>query len=205
LLQPNGKIVAAGNVYCGQCSWIALARYKHDGSLDASFGSGGTTTGTIAGSDLAQAVARQPDGRIVVAGYTSHSLDAGNSLLVRYTQRGTLDRSFGKDGAVVTDFGAGSFADAVVVQPDGRIVAAGSFGEDAGVNLMLARYRRDGSLDPRFGTGGIVTTNLTSGDDIANGIALQHNGKIVAVGGADFGGTTGSLAVLRYLGRSVNR
>jgi uncharacterized delta-60 repeat protein len=203
LIQPNGKIVAAGNAFCGHyCHWIALARYDPDGSLDTSFGYGGTTTGSIVASDLAQAVARQPDGRIVVAGSTNHALDAGQSLLVRYTQRGTLDGGFGSGGAVVTDIGGWSFADAVAVQPNGRIVAAGGFGEHDGVNLMLARYRPNGSPDPSFGRGGIVTTNLTSGEDVANGVALQHNGKIVAVGGADqYGKSGGGFAVLRYRGR----
>lgn len=200
LVQPNGKIVAAGTTYCGHyCTWIALARYDRGGALDHSFGSGGTTTGKILNSDSARAIARQRDGRLLVAGSTNQALAAGYSLLVRFTQRGKLDTTFNKTGTAVLDFGQWSFADAVVVQPDGKIVTAGGVGEGDGVDLLVARYGRQGSLDPNFGRGGIVTTNLTSGDDLANAVALQRNGKIVVAGGADqYGPTGGGILVARF-------
>jgi uncharacterized delta-60 repeat protein len=157
------------------------------GALDPSFGTGGLVTTEFGGSDSASAVAVEPDGRIVAAGTDG----AGDFALARYNANGSLDTSFGSGGKVTTDFGGSDAASAVAIQPDGRIVAAGRSG--AG-NVALARYATDGSLDPTFGVGGKVTTDL-SGFDAAFGVALLPDGKIIAVGQ---GGPGVDFAVVRY-------
>src|SRR5437773_2372880 len=117
VLQPDGKIVAAGN-------GLILARYNPDGSLDAGFGSGGIVTTAFAGPSSANAVALQPDGMIVTAGTVFVGL--GDFALARYNPDGTLDPGFGAGGQATTDFAGGDDAAfAVLLQPDGRVVAGG--------------------------------------------------------------------------------
>src|SRR5262245_18230172 len=113
-----------------------------------------------------------------------------------------LDPTFGTNGTVTTDFGFGrdDQALAVAIQPDARIVVAGRASiPNNGTDFALARYNCDGSLDPKFGTQGIVTTDFFGGNDRATGVAVQPDGKIIAGGGA-FNTNTGNtdLALARY-------
>ena len=150
-LQPDGKIVLAGQSNNGSNLDFALARYNANGTLDTSFGTGGKVTTAFGnGIDSISAVALQPDGKIVVAGYTNTDF-----ALARYNANGSLDTSFSNDGKVTTDLGTAFDAVyAVALQPDGKIVAAGEILTAFG----LARYNADGSLDTTFGEDGKVTT-----------------------------------------------
>jgi len=108
---------------------FALARYRKNGALDSGFGSAGrVTTDFGLQSSAAHAVAIQPDGRIVVAGVAGGGSTGADIALARYDAGGALDPSFGSGGRVLTDLGGGSFeaAFAMVLQPDGKIIVAGS-------------------------------------------------------------------------------
>lgn len=132
----------------------------------------------------ARAVALQPDGRIVVAGYNSFGL-----ALARYRPDGHLDTTFsgnGRIGPVVW----GVFALAVALQPDGRIVVGGDFDIFA---FGLARFHRDGRLDRSFGGDGVVREEVDGVEQGASGIVIQPNGRIVATGSSgphEFGDNT---------------
>jgi len=180
-IQTNGKIVAAGGV----SGSFVLLRYNRDGSLDQSFGSGGKVLTRFgpANFDHASAVAIQANGKIVAAGGGGGRLE-----LARYNADGSLDPTFGAGGKVVTGFGPldSGFANAVAIQLNGRIVAAGvtpiAFMR---AEFAVARYNRDGSLDPSFGSGGKVLTHFDSPPsiDVAKAVAIQSEGKIVTAGG----------------------
>jgi uncharacterized delta-60 repeat protein len=188
----DGKLVVAGlSRKGGRYAW-ALARYGVGGRLDPSFGRGGRVLAEFGTGVVANAVATQPDGKILVAGDAALAgHDHAEFVLARYTNHGRLDPSFGTGGAV---FDPGSAANAVATQPDGKIIVAGS---SAG-GLALARYTDRGRLDPSFGTGGKVVTALGSSRDVwARAIALQPDGKIVAAGGIDVGGH-GDFAIARF-------
>ena len=101
---------------------------------------------------------------------------------------GDLDTSFGSGGRQTTDFGGGQRAD-VALQADGKIVVAG----EAGGDFALARFNADGSLDPAFAGDGRQTTDFGGAVDAANGVAVQSDGRILAVGGSG-----GAFAVARY-------
>jgi uncharacterized delta-60 repeat protein len=184
-VQRNGRIVVAGQSGDIGREDFALARYRTDGRLDPSFGSGGkvlTDLGTSSG-DVARAITLQPDGRIVAAGES----DAGGNIeyaLVRYTRAGVLDSSFGSSGAVLTGFGDGAgegdSALSVSVGPDGKILAAGQSDVDDWSQVSLARYTPQGILDPTFGTAGKVLTPMGTTYYWAVDAALQKDGKIVA-------------------------
>jgi uncharacterized delta-60 repeat protein len=196
-IQADGKIVAAGTA--GFDSY-ALARYESDGSLDPSFGEDGKVlTNLTGGFDVAYAVAIQANGKIVVAGRSAGA--GGRFALARYESDGSLDPSFSGDGKVLTNFTSrDDYARDVAIQADGKIVVAGSAG-GVGGRFALARYESDGSLDPSFSGDGKVLTNFTRGMDLALGIAIQSNRRIVAAGHA--GGTRASprnhkFAIARY-------
>jgi uncharacterized delta-60 repeat protein len=182
---------------------FALARYRSNGTLDPSFGTGGKVTTNIAGDDTARGLVMAADGRLVAAGFTRTTFTA-DFALVGYRSNGKLDQSFGTGGRVTTDFtGSSGFdrANALVVQADGKLVAAG-FAIDPSTILSdfaLARYNPNGALDPSFGTGGKVTTDFTGGDDDARGLGVQADGKLVAAGVTAVAGTCCDFALARYL------
>ena len=197
-VQSDGKIVMAGAMFNGTNDDFALARYSADGALDTTFGtivSGSTRSGKVntdfaSSEDSARALAVQSDGKIVAAGTS-----ASDFALARYNANGTLDTSLSTDGKVTTDIGSSTTdaAYAMAIQSDGRIVVAGTSNND----FALARYNADGSLDTSFGTGGKVTTDIDSGNDDANAVAVQPDGKIVAAGSGVSGGGT-RFALARY-------
>lgn len=196
-VQGDGRIVVVGRSHNGSNQDIAIARYLQNGGLDTTFGSGGRVTTAIGSSnDVANSVAVQSDGKIVVAGYVSIG-GYNDFAVVRYNANGTLDSTFGVGGKVSTDFSSQSdSAYAVTLQSDGKILVAGIALN--GVNdLAVARYDADGSLDSTFGIGGKVTTALGSGFDFASSIAVQGDGKIV-VAGYTQNGANNDIALVRY-------
>jgi uncharacterized delta-60 repeat protein len=191
-IQADGRIVVAGSKYDPFSPGLAIARYDSDGSLDASFGTGGKLTMSFGGvADSANAVGLQPDGKILLAGGGGSSNDF---ILARLNIDGSLDSSFGANGKVSTDFGGFDAARAVAIESDGKVVAAGNGNN----RFALARYNADGSLDSSFnGTGRVTTTFTGQNIEAANALALQDDGKIVAVGQA-FLNFAGNFVIARY-------
>ena len=180
-LQPDGKILVAGSTVdeAGEYQF-AVVRYTADGSLDPSFGAGGAVTTPFGpGVASASALVLAPDGRIVAAGR-----GGSDFALARYDPNGSLDTTFGDGGKVTT-----AFADAheagvaeIALQPDGKIVAAGTILTPANYDFALARYDPNGLLDTGFGTGGKVTTSIGPNHDFASSLALRPDGKLVVAG-----------------------
>jgi uncharacterized delta-60 repeat protein len=195
----DGRLVAAGFGMAGSSVDFALARYRRDGTLDRTFGTGGKVTTDFAGSgEQVTALVVQADGKLVAAGFTATD-SGGDFALARYRRDGTLDPSFGTGGKVTTDFAGGADgAAALVVQADGKLVAAGSATSGTGLDVALARYRRDGTLDPTFGTGGKVITDIAGGFDEARALVMQDGRLVVA--GFTFTGevASGDFALARY-------
>jgi uncharacterized delta-60 repeat protein len=197
VLQPNGRIVVAGSSANGSNNEFALARYNADGSLDTSFnGTGKVTTAFGAGLAGAQALAIQPDGKLVAAGSYYKSVFA--FALARYNPDGSLDTSFNGTGKVTTAVGPGifpgDFVEALALQPDGRIVAAGRSWNGSSHDLALARYNPNGALDTSFNGTGKVRTSLGSGNDGAEALVRQPDGRLVVAGYS----SNGDFALARY-------
>ena len=197
-IQSNGQIVAAGSSFSNSKTVedFIVARYNANGSLDKRFGKNGKiTTDFFRNVDSISAVAIQPDGGIVVAGFAQLGGSGGTPrvfALARYRNDGSPDTSFGNGGALTTSFG-GNFAaaSAIMLQPDGKIVVAGTvdFNPDlpgSGLDFALARYNANGTLDGSFGKGGKVVFDFFGSFDQANGAVLQPDGKIIAVGSASY-------------------
>ena len=197
-IQPNGQIIAAGSSFSNSKTVedFIVARYNANGSLDKRFGKNGKiTTDFFRNVDSISAVAIQPNGMIVVAGFAQLGGSGGTPrvfALARYRNDGQPDTSFGNGGALTTSFG-GNFAaaSALMLQPDGKIVVAGTvdFNPDlpgSGLDFALARYNSNGTLDGSFGKGGKVVFDFFGSFDQANGAVLQPDGKIIAVGSASY-------------------
>jgi uncharacterized delta-60 repeat protein len=190
-VQPDGKILVAG-------SHFALVRFDADGGLDAAFGNGGKLVIERFG---ATALTLQPDGRIVVAGIINRESGTSDDFaVVRVNGDGSPDQTFGSSGIATTDFfGSGDVAWAVTLQSDGKIVLGGGASDplSVGPNLAVARYNSDGSPDGTFSGDGRTTTDLPGFDELAFGVAVQSDGKILAAGLA-FSATLYDFAVVRY-------
>jgi uncharacterized delta-60 repeat protein len=205
VLLQDGTIVLAGFADKGATTDFALTRYTKDGILDSlQFGTSGIVTTNISGDDKALAVVVQNDGKLVAAGYATGT--DTNFALARYTAAGALDTSFNaggtKPGTITTDFGSGNDAvQALVLQPDGKIIAVGGAGDGASSDFALARYNNNGTLDTTFNSGGTkpgtVTTDFSGDADKAYAAAIQPDGKIVVAGNATVSGVSG-FAVARY-------
>jgi uncharacterized delta-60 repeat protein len=197
-VQADGRLVAAGFTDTGL---FALARYNSDGSLDSTFGTGGQVTTRIADFARAFALAVQPDGKLVAAGWAAGpSTGSYDFALARYNSDGTLDSTFGTGGQVTTDFGAGQVDEAhTLIVQGSQLVAAGTGSSLAsGFDFALARYNSDGTLDPGFGTGGTVTTDMGVGFNLdeVRGLVMQGS-KLVALG-ATYTGSSWDYGLARY-------
>ncbi len=169
------------------------------GSLDTTFGGDGiVTTALGSGNEQANAVAIQTDGKIVVAGYSSNGSN-NDFAVVRYNTDGSPDATFGGgDGIVTTPVGSSDdYATAIGIQSDGNIVVAGYSWNGSDYDFAVVRYNTVGNLDTTFDSDGKVTTPVGIGDDQANAVAIQSDGKIV-VAGYSWNGSDYDFAVVRY-------
>ena len=210
-VQADGKLVVVGTTYQNNDfsdEDFAVARYNSNGTLDLTFGVGGKVQTDFPGlAAVASSVVIQSDGKIVVAGGAFPLFTfLGDFKVVRYNPDGSLDSSFGDGGIVTTTFpGQGSYAFAVALQPDGKIIAAGtdfvnfSPEDSSDTDFALARYNSDGTPDATFNGDGQATTNFDGFNDDAFSILVQPDGKLVAVGSAKNPANFYDFAAARYL------
>jgi uncharacterized delta-60 repeat protein len=201
----DGKIVAVGYTggTAGQAQRIAVARYKPDGGLDATFdGDGRVVTDLPTSDEIATAVEVQPDRKIIVASLGRAGLRFSLEI-VRYTRRGRLDPSFAGDGIAAVGFDAVATSAQLAVQQNGKIVALGAvpgppYGEP--VAFALERFLPNGDVDPTFGTGGVATADIGA-VDVPEAATIQPDGKIVAAGSTapTLGRSDGDVALARFL------
>ena len=203
-IQGDGKIVAGGYVDLGSGSSnqdFALARYSTLGVPDGTFGASGlVTTDLGTADDEIYGVAIQGDGKIVAAGFSGVAA-AQRFAVARYNTNGSLDTAgFGSpNGYVITDVSGASKesgAQAVAIQGDGKIVAAGYATIGTKFDFALVRYNTDGTLDGAFGTSGIVTTSFGGSLDQSFAVHIQADGQIIAAG--RHGSSTVGFAAARY-------
>jgi len=208
VMQPDDKIVICGTRLSNGTSGadFLVARFNADGSIDTAFGTNGLVTidfdhGT--GSDQADGVALQGDGSIVVAGTTRGAESSSEAFAVaRLTPAGALDATFGAGTGQATIEFTGSTGDdqayAVTVQPDDKIIIAGSTETASGSNVAVVRLLQNGAADTGFGDAGRVTFGFglpgaTAEADNANGVAIDAMGRIVVAGTANESAPTAEI------------
>ena len=196
-VRPDGRIVVVGG--SGPGGDFELVQLLPDGSLDPAFGDGGRVSTDFGGADNAQDVVVQPDGRLVVAGQVGPGATCCHGGLARYDADGSLDETFG-DGGLVAFADEVQHLNAVTVQPDGRIVAAGGAHDVSPTDAAVVRLTAAGVPDPSFGGDGTVVTDLGGTNDDLRAVAIDADGGIVAGGTrADSQDATGDdTAVVRY-------
>ena len=193
-IQPDGRIVAAGEFSFDSTNGIdfsdfTVARFKTDGNLDATFGA--DATGQIArdlgGSNSAQNIVLQPDGKIVVSGKPSgDQVGFDHTDVARFNADGSFDTSFGTGGKLKLP--GLLVGEGMARQADGKLVLVGSVVQavaPGSARFVLQRLNANGTPDASFGTGGKVDTAFTQ-NARAQGVALQADGKIVVVGTGAF-------------------
>ena len=217
-VQPDGKIIAAGNsttnsIYIGLFSDVVMARYNADGSLDANFGNGGkvftqTDTGrqrSIYGNSVVTSLQIAPDGTFYAIGggdfHPNDTSNSNNSIVLKYSANGGL-LGLNRDINVGVDVSSGgnfyAIGSSSALQPDGKLVY-GITGGYSVTNFFLVRVNPDLSPDSTFGTNGIVTTNFGNYTAQANGVVLNPDGKITVSGSSNGGNNnSGNFFAARY-------
>jgi len=202
VLQSDGKIILVGSVLDNKLSKdFALIRYNSDGSLDSKFGSGGrVVTDFFQNSDEISDAILGSDGSILAVGFAASSATGRDFAIARYNGDGSLDTTFGIGGKATVDFfGNTDEARAAAVQPDGRIVLAGSaFNGTTLADFGLARFNADGTLDTSFGNGGKVTTDFFHNLDEAQAVVVLPDESIVAAGRAFARGGNSDFALVAF-------
>lgn len=205
----DGRYVACGTFHSVDTATdFVVARFNSDGSLDGTFnGSGYAVTSFLqsgqGGSlfDQCNAVAIQPDGMIVSAGFTAET-GPNHVALTRHTAAGVLDAGFGSGGKIdinaSVNAAVNSEARAVLVQPDGKLLVAGYAFGPGNSEFLVMRLNADGSPDSSFGSGGITRTPVGPGEDIANAMVRQPDGRIVLAGSAIAADGRRDFALARY-------
>jgi len=199
-VQSDGKYLVAGYVtFTDGFKYVSLIRYGADGLLDATFGSSGSVITAVGISDdVAQSVLVQPDGKIIVAGFTVDNGTGRDFLTMRYNQDGTLDSTFGLSGVTSTDLGSlDEVAWGSALQTDGKIILVGSRLNGLNDDLVLIRYNSDGSIDTTFGNAGSAITPAVSGAGFSWSIALQSDGGIIVTGSSS-NGLNQDITTLRF-------
>ena len=187
LLQADEKIIVAGtSTPDGIKSDFALARYLSDGTLDSTFGINGKviqSIGVISNSEVVFDAFLQPDGKIVVGGNIYDFLLESDYALARFLPDGTLDSAFGNNGFVVFDFDAPfDICTGIVLQPDGKIVAAGIFSDNFTTQVSGLRLLPDGTIDSTFGVNGKVLIPVGDYGVYCTDVQLQADGKLLLSG-----------------------
>lgn len=162
--------------------------------LDPGFGNGGKVITDFGANDRAHIVLPQRDGKIVVVGSSNH-----RAAIARYLSSGEIDKTYGDGGKVISPdlrISIDLNLKPAAVQADDKIVVGGS---DANFDLVLERRNTDGSLDGTFGGDGVVTLDFApgSGDEVKS-VAVQPDGKVLAVGRVNLGTTDTAVGVARF-------
>ncbi|MEO8763563.1 MAG: T9SS type A sorting domain-containing protein [Ginsengibacter sp.] len=192
-IQNNGKIVVAGLV-----DFVPIViRFNDDGALDSSFNGNAiqhVDFGTQ--STYITSVSVQSDYKIIVGGSTGNGSGAG-FVLERFNLDGNIDSTFGQDGLQTTNFDASSYISTVTIQNDGKILAVGYTSDGMHTNFAISRYRTNGEPDDTFNGDGKQITDFGSSDDYAGSVAIQGDGKLVAMGSTT-DGINSYVALARY-------
>ena len=186
VLQPNGAIVVSGTPQCSQpgCDHTDVVRYNANGTLDTSFGSGGTLT--LAGAMVGEGLVRQADGKLVLVGSIVQPVAPATArfVLMRRNADGSPDASFGTAGTAIAALSDNAMASGIALQADGKLVVVGTRAFSANANFIVARFDTNGRLDTGFGNLGTLSIDFFRFDDIGENVLVQPDGKIVVSGQA---------------------
>jgi uncharacterized delta-60 repeat protein len=195
-IQQDGKIILAGST-SGVNSDFMIARINSNGKLDETFGNAGVSI-TDGGSDndALNSVVVANDGKII-AGGQSYRNGISQFALIRYNSNGTPDPTFGTNAIVITNFGNSANINALTLDSNNNIIAAGNFFDGTKGNFALAMYKGDGTLDSGFNVDGQLVSNFGNSDN-AIALTVQNNGRIVVGGYYTDASSNSHFEIVRY-------
>lgn len=200
VVDQDGRLLVVGSDPGVSDDDLAVRRFEPDGSLDASFGTGGLQLVDFGSKENGNALTVLGDGSIVVAGQTSGPSSEGRNFAVaKLDQNGTPDSTFGTGGQVTHDFAGQADNAYAVLEHDGGVLVGGIASNGSDFDFALLRLNSDGSLDGSFGTAGEKFIYFSNGYDLGFSYAVQEDGKIIGAGTADFGAVDSKFAVTRLL------
>ncbi len=184
-IQEDGKILSAGQTMDVTADGIII-RYNPNGSLDTSFGSSGTIVINSGENDYITSIKVQPDGKIVTGGaYGTYSASGVvlDFMVLRFLNNGDVDMQFNGTGKLTIDFDSSlDVGNDLLIDDENKILIAGYSSKDQKFDFALARINSNGTLDLTFGNGGKVKSDFGSYREIAQGIALYKNNRILVSG-----------------------
>jgi uncharacterized delta-60 repeat protein len=197
-IQPDGKILVGGyrNNSGVIFKYFVIYRLNTNGSLDTTFDVDGSTQTTFyfqKNSEISD-MKLQADGKIVAVGYTEYASNQTDDIAIaRFNTDGSLDTTFDGDGKLTSTINSYDYLQAVVIQPDGKIVVVGDVSAGFSRSYFVARYNTDGTPDTTFDGDGKITPDV-SGNSVLSGfgvglledVVLQPDGKIILAGYGDF-------------------
>ena len=198
LAQPDGRVLVGG--FCLDIG-LCTTRYNTDGTLDASFGNAGMLPQVFVpnAANIAPSLALLPDDKFLLTGACA-DLGDNDFCVFRFNTDGNIDATFGASGSTITSTGsADDRPRAMLVQPDGKIVVAGTCNTGLDSDFCAARYLPNGGLGASFGSGGKVVTAFSIRDDGVNAAMLQPDGKLLLAGFCR-SGSFDKFCVARYDG-----
>lgn len=181
LLQSDGKIIAVGQAYNGVNFDFGIARFNTNGSLDTSFGTDGKAIIPIGpANDFGKDTLLQPDGKILIVGYSNNALGYDSLSAIRLNSNGSLDTSFATNGKIYYNIPSKDYcvAEAIALQSDGKILISGHADGD----FAVMRYNTNGTLDTTFGNSGYTTTDFGNSQDKVYAISIRPDGRIILAG-----------------------
>lgn len=196
-IDGSGRVVVAGTALINGKRDFTVVRYKADGTLDTTFGTGGkVTTDCGGGEDEGKSLTIDINGNILVAG-TAVINGKRDFTIVRYKADGTLDTSFGTGGKTTVDCGGDDDARTITIDASGKILIGGLTNITGSTDSAIIRLNVNGTLDTTFGVGGKLIKDYGGNDEI-NSIVLDANGQLVLAGVTNNTGTGGTPLVTSY-------
>ena len=200
-------ILPSGNIIIGGQNWndsipsqqrdFVLLQLTSTGKIDSSFNQIGTVYVDVCGYDMVRDMKLQPDGKILLCGYSCNDIS-----LLRLNSDGSVDTTFNHTGTVLTDFDSSyDRANSIAIQSDGKIIVGGYVTIGNKQDMGLCRYNIDGSLDSSFGINGKIATGIGTGSDGIEGITLQSDGKVIAVGSSEYSHPYAKMAIAVFCPR----
>jgi len=200
-IQTDGKIVVSGYTKLAAAFDVLTARYNSDGTLDGAFGTDGVAIYDGGHKNAgARGVAIQSDGKIVVSGGNDNGTDL-DVLVLRYNSDGTPDNAFGTNGVVSYDSGNGDDnGRRLAIQGGNKIVVTGNTPNGTDGDVLILRYNVNGTADDTFGSNGVVTLNIVTGNDFGEGVAIQKKDNKIVISGGSIGSRANYVMGLRVIG-----
>jgi len=189
LIQNSNRFIITGweNSSAGNQIWIKSL--NSDGKPDAAFADNGVFRATLEGNNNRAISAVSVETDKLLIGINTGNDSNTNFGILRLNSDGTLDNNFGTGGLVITESDSIDQLQQIAIQPDGKILLGGTRFSSGTVDILIARYNEDGSIDQSFGNNGTVSIDIGSGSsDFLTDIALDTNSNILASGHTDSAG-----------------